>query len=264
MTPGNREISARDWFRLQISPELKYLDDYWSEQITAGGPIPQEALGDSEKLYMFRRRQIDYGIWVGSMQLKCFHFANDEALDGREVHLLGIGTGDDLREVTIHTNQRRGKVVAWDIASAGCKNGQLVFRELIREGLGSGENLVCQGEAEDILKPQYLHRARYIVLARFLETLDRPSHDDRKMYRVCLLLGQLMRLFPDLELLIIGARPEYNHGVTFKNTKPVELRKITAPIHDGAGRHIRTTRLDGGIDNLFKLFRHRYSAHRVS
>jgi hypothetical protein len=123
----------------------------------------------------------------------------------------------------------------------------------------AGKNSAYLADIEAVFETQIIDpkSARFLFLVRFLETLNRPSRDSFKMERACFQIGKLMG--QGTQVILVGARPEDNPNVTFKNTQPTPLFQITTPMQAGAKRAVYAGKM-----GKFRLFQHMYAAHWLS
>lgn len=253
----NTDLSEilRQELRNSVIPNV---EKYWSGIILNGGPVPKEIQDDEAAMKEFPAKMEAFGRFVAEASADAFGSEKRPYQNHHTVHYIGVGSGYDLRPVTEVANGKRMSVKAYDTARAGVKVAKGIFREIERTSLANfpRRNAAFFGDIEricqrDIIKPT---TARFLILVRVLETLNKPSEDPEKMVRTCRAIGEMLHY---LKVIHIGASPECNEGVSFSNTEPESLSSITKPMGCGFDGSIATRPLGSGS---FTLFSHTYSA----
>lgn len=246
-------LSLRQELRSSVDPDL---DKYWSGLLLQGGIFPEEMGSDDESSQKKFAQDMDsFGEYVGNLAEQAFGAIHSPHRNPYIVHVVGVGTGHDLRHITISANNRRMPVWAYDTARVAHSNTVSVFDDIGGKIMAyPRNNRVFLADIERVCREDVLHpdSARFLLLIRILEALNKPSKDPAKMDRVCRKIGPMLDY---LKVLVIGPRTGKNLGVKFNNNEPIEIEEIVQPMEQEFDRPIRTTEFEG-----YKHFRHHYSA----
>lgn len=221
-----------------IAPEVA---EHWDKKI-AGGIIPTEIIRKGQADPLVHRQEMEKLVRLETESVSAvFDDLWEEArgkgrtLQGREVHYVGIGTGEGLKIVSKIANDFLMEVIAYDISTVACENARKVFAKIAKTRRKKNEvpvkNSVLQGDIETICQPHVITRqATLLVLPNVLDVLNVAAKDPQKAQRTIQRIGALLEY---LHVLAIFRRPEDNPNAIWGDTEPITDMQITHWMKEG-------------------------------